>query len=124
VYYVKVIFKILIAQTEFQLESLKNQELLLERQAQLERLCLEVLKNRDEPSSSASANPGWPWPIKDISDLDKVEEYLKSGNNFEQEVRLIHLEHRNSKFGVVLIYKILYNVLIGCPIVTSRWNEY
>jgi len=57
----------------------------LERQAQTERLCLEALKRQNIAAPYAVKN-GWSWPIKDITELDEAEEYLKSASNFEQEV--------------------------------------
>jgi hypothetical protein len=68
---------------EFQDESLKNQQLLLERVSELENVVLRSMKNN---STSTSTTTSWNWPIRTQEDLEKAEEWFKEKQLYQQEV--------------------------------------
>jgi len=67
---------------EFQEECLHNQQLLLERVQQLEKVVLHSLQ-----TNISSSVPGWTWPVQNELQLLAVEDWLKDSNHYQQEVQ-------------------------------------
>jgi hypothetical protein len=68
---------------EFQDESLKNQQLLLERVSELENVVLRSMKNNSASTSTATS---WNWPMRTQEDLEKAEDWFKEKQLYQQEV--------------------------------------
>lgn len=72
---------------EFQVESLRNQELLLERIHQLEKIVLNSLNSQQ--GAACSAKNTWSWTIKDQGELISVEVWLRDPTNYNHEVKTL-----------------------------------
>jgi hypothetical protein len=68
---------------EFQDESLKNQQLLLERVSELENVVLRSMKNNSTSTSTATS---WNWPMRTQEDLEEAEDWFKEKQLYQQEV--------------------------------------
>ncbi|OXA64892.1 hypothetical protein Fcan01_01660 [Folsomia candida] len=88
---------------KFQVESLRNQELLLERIHQLEKIVLNSLNSQQ--GAACSAKNTWSWPIKDEGELISVEVWLRDPTNYNHEVSVL------SKIGGATVTKCIYNTL-------------
>lgn len=67
--------------SDFQVESLRNQAFLLERVHNLENLLLNSLQNW-----GTTRWAGWKLPIKTVTDMDAVELWLIDQCNYQEEV--------------------------------------
>jgi len=64
-------------------ESLRNQENLLERLKQLERVILHNITAVKDQTID-----GWNWPIKSLQELEELNTWLENNDNFSQEVNI------------------------------------